>query len=434
MWRLLVISFLAVLCLFPGTDARAHCWRIWVALGDNLETNRKFWEHDEPAVVSVNGANLPFAFGFDAELWHLGDILKLIHLDPASEALAIQTYKDNLLVYDRSSILRFLDATEENLNGYLLEGSRKKTALTLFDIDPVYWVGLKHNARDKTAYSNISVVPLKQALAAKGIPVSAKWERSSGETTQGPLGSGSALELIMDGSISEPKKFADLIHGFLHKNTDEPETHYHVSIPVAAVTGRQMMLAARAVEMKITLEETLLQLHYDGSLAPYDVSALALPVPPDGDGAYEVQRGVVRVTPRRWDTPVRAHDVEIRQWLDADHALENMRFMMELVKKAPRLRDTSAFKAGGISGISPANLPSSLEYAAYLLKDRLPSDKAYLSDKLTAFATEIRAAGSVSTEKRDEIAAFIKREDLLRHITLETFLEPEVKPAPTTGD
>ena len=105
--------------------------------------------------------------------------------------------------------------------------------------------------------------------------------------------------------------------------------------------------------------------------------------------------------------------------------------MMELVKKAPRLRDTSAYRGSYMAGTSPANLHNSLEYAAFLLKDRLPAEKAHIPKKLNEFASSIRSAATVTPEMRNEVSQFMKQEDLLRYITLDTFLEPETA-APVT--
>ncbi len=181
------------------------------------------------------------------------------------------------------------------------------------------------------------------------------------------------------------------------------------------------MLAARATEMKIILEEAVADLEYDGTMAPYDHTVFNKPLwnlstPTSG-------RGAVRITADRWKRPTAAHDIEFRQWLDADNALDNMRFMMELVQRAEKLRDTSSFTGIRQSNQNPANFANSLSYAALVIKDRLPASEQHLIAKLEGYGTELRGRTDVPDAKRKEIGTFLRDNQILKRINLETFLK-----------
>jgi len=309
----------------------------------------------------------------------------------------------------------------ETLLEFLHPESRDKAQLTLFDLTPEGLARVKDTQYMKEPYARLLLRPIDMALRERGIPVKAEWEPFSGSHQQGPLGDGSTVELKLNGAMTSPNEFRSLIQNFLHSEVRWPETHFHVSVPSRSVTPKQIMLAARAMEMKITLEELVAELTYEGTSHPHDNSALAKHL---DDAEEGVDRGVVRVDIGRFDTPVPAHDVEFRMWLSPEHALENMRFFMMLITKRRQLLDSDGFRVQGLEDTAPANLPGSLRYAAFLLRKKgVTEERANIARQLNDYANEVAQAKTVTPEKRKEIAAYMKREKVLSHFTLDSFLK-----------
>ncbi len=408
------------------------CLRVYSELGGRA-AEKDFWKSDVPVMVNTPSGPQPFAFGFDAELWHLSDVLRLINSDPASRAKMDQVLRDNRRLHvPRAKMKRMLGLdTDAELEEAIRDSRKGARTLTFADIKRGYLDDLTHGSKEKTQFAKPLTPLVASALENRGIPVTAKHEVSSGDVTQGILGDGEAVELIQKGSSQSPKEFRDLIKRFLYGEVGYPETHFHVSVPKDAATWQQMYLAARALEMKITMEELLDDVEYDGVLYPYDASALAEPITTEVYNVPEpwtgVDRGIVRLEMNRWETPVKAHDVEIRMWLDADHGLANMKFFMNLVQNADRLRDTSAFTGKYVEKLAPANLNASLRYMAFVLKDRIPADKQHVLPKLEEFAAKIERNGKLGKAFRSEIRQYVSENDLLKYLSLETFLEPRAR-------
>ncbi len=99
--------------------------------------------------------------------------------------------------------------------------------------------------------------------------------------------------------------------------------------------------------------------------------------------------------------------------------------MVELVKQQNRLRDTAdSFVTKYIPRMAPSNLHSSLLYAAHMLRDRLPFEDQGLVQGLEELGWEIQSTGKVTPEMRRKVASFLKRNEVLTYINVETFLEP----------
>ncbi len=434
--KLLKFPFFLLVLYLNAAPLRAHestatCYRLVVDPSGGRRGEKEFWKTHKKITVMTPSGKKPFAFGFDAELWRLSDVLALINSDPKARIELAKVLEENPeLQMTRAAMKKILGCeSEDELNSYLYAKKRAAKLLTFSDVKPSYLKELFHKEKEKTRFAEALVPLVTMALNNRGIPVDAKHEPSSGDTTQGPLGAGEAVELIQQGAISDPLKFHDLIKKFLYTETDYPETHFHVSVPVEAVTWQQMLLIARAVETKITLEELLEVDEYEGTLHPYDDSALAVEITPepyiDESMWTLVDRGVVRVEMNRWQTPVRANDVEIRMWLDADQAFASMQMLMKLVQNAGKLRDTSAFTGKRVPNIGPANLNGSLRYAAFVLKDRLPKKKAHVIAKLNEFADAIESSMKLNAVLRGKICRFVSKENILKYLSIETFLNPE---------
>ncbi len=399
------------------------CLRILQQTAESPSPHKSFWKNRTNATVATKNGKQPFAFGFDAELWKVQDIIRLATLDPEGFEAAEATLRKKKLEYSLEQLKPWLGlpvtASNREVRKHLRPGVT--APYTLLDLKPKSLRGIQHDYRKKKPYSRALRRVMQATFDRKGLPIKVGWEGSSGSQTQGVLGGGETIELEMVGSTSKPAEFQKLIKQVLYKNADGPETHFHLSIPNDSSSPHQVMMAARAMEMKITLEEAIAELEYDGSMAPYDASTFGRPAARNLPHALS-GRGAVRISGGRWQKPVPAADVEFRQWLDEDHALENMRFMMKLIENADRLRNTSRFKGTRIGGLSPSNLHNSLEYAALLLEERLPRNQQNIVVGLRAFAKEIKARRQVTPEMRKKVAQFLRDTNVLSYITLETFL------------
>ncbi len=408
-------------CLFPSGDAAGaapSCLLILAKVGEKKAEREKFWRASTPQKVG----DAPFAFSFDAELWHATDMIRLVSSHPNALALARKSLEQAGLTFSPESLARQLRLRPpQKLAEFLRPESMGRERLTLLDLTAKGLERVKDTQAMKKPYAEHLLWAISAALEERNLPVTVAWESMSGSPEQGPLGDGGTVELKVKGSFTSPEAFRSLVKDFLHGEMRWPETHFHLSVPSNDVTHRQMMLAARAMEMKITLEELVAELKYDGTLSPHDHSALAQPLE-EAEGG--VDRGVVRVEIDRWDEPVAAHDVEFRQWLSADHALENMRFFMKLVTKRRQLLNTSNFESRAIRDIAPANLHSSLKYAAYILRRKYEQGPPLdIARELYRFAGQIEQAKTVTPEMRKEMAKYLKDNQVLSYFTLETFLK-----------
>ncbi len=423
MGRLFIIVVLAALSLTLYAEPEV-CLRMLVKTGEGANANRNFWRKKELKIG--RGANAPpIVFGFDAELWHVSDLLALVYSHPEAlaEAKNMLRHEDSPR-YTKQQLTRWLGVgTEAEVDPHLRASSRNKTEFTLLDLKRTSLKGLKHGPNEKSEYADLLQESIQVALDKRNFKIVADLEGSSGSDDQGLLGSGSAIELKMDEAIPSPREFSKLIKGFLHKELEWPETHFHVSVPAEKVTPQQIMLAARALEMKIVLEEAIAELDYDGNLHPYDQSVLAQSTSAPHGFPY-AERGVVRIEGDRWDDPFVAHDIEIRMWQDADQALNSMRFFITLLQGRNRLRDTEAFIGTYQPKMMPANLHNSLRYAAFVLKDRLPPEKQSILQGMNALADRITNAASVTPEFRKEIAQYLKDNNVLSYLSADTFMTP----------
>ncbi len=436
MLRRLLAAWLLLWSLATFAEGERNiCTRVFADAARGLSASEQFWAQNQDATIATANGPKSFAFGFDAELWHVSDVISLISKDPAAMELAKRKLTQAGLVYGHKKMANYLgyDSVADFREDALLPEAQDRDQITLFDIKPSHYSEFRHGHKEKSQYAKALTSAVTLSLNHRGIPVEAKFETYSGSREQGSLGNGSAIELIQKGSMKNTMQFRDLIENFLYAEVDFPETHFHVSVPTDAASAKEMLLAARALEAKITLEEVLEKMDYDGTLYPYDWSAIAKewdPATAENTDVDFVQRGIVRVSLNRWPTPYPAHDVEIRMWFDAKHGMENMHFMMELIKNKDRLRDTTGFTADHVGNVVPANLNATLRYTSLLLKDRLPEDKKFILADLERFADQIERAKKLTDVKRREVAKYFRDHNVLKYVTLDTFLEPRSTTAP----
>jgi len=423
---------LTALLLTGGAQGtpQIDCERIYQKVGETAGTRSRFWSRARPVTVpSYLGeeklTSLPFAFGIDAELWRVPDIIRLSSLDARGKREVESALRSQNLVYDLPNLRSWLGVeTNEEVLPHILPSKRNKTSWTLLDLEPESLRSVQHDYSQKTIYGMALRSVMQATFDRKRIPLKVGWEGVSGATSQGILGGGQAIELTMKGPMTVPAEFRDLIKNVLYANADAPETHFHLSIPSGAASPQALMMAARALEMKITLDELAANLDYDGTLYPYDGSVLAYPAPRFTE-PLSTSSGVVRISVNRWETPVNADDIEFRQWIDPDHALDNMRFMMALIQKSDDLADTARFKGTYIKELAPANLHNSLGYAAHILSAQLEPRQHGIVRQLRKFQQQIKRSKKVTPEKRAEIAKYIKEKQVMQLLTLDSFMANE---------
>lgn len=429
MLRRLAVLLVCQFALAASAETRAafSCLHVLVKTGETLAKQRAFWNRTEPITVMTPQGPKPFAFGWDAELWHVEDVIRIVRAD--REALEMARRKlDAKAKYLPTELAKLLQLDSvNNLREHLVANARDRDKLTLLDVKPASLSRLNNDASVKAQYANLLFGAVRLSMKNRDTGAGVKKEGSSGSGNQGTMGGGEALELIMRGALASPAAFRDNVKR-LYADAKHPETHFHLSIPSSAATPVQVMLAARAMEMKIILEEAAADLEYDGTMAPYDSTVFARSLKSIRANYYQPNlptndRGAVRISKERWKRPTVAHDVEFRQWLDEDNALDNVRFMMELIQNADRLRDTSRFTGTRRTNQNPANFANSLRYAALVLEDRIPESDRHLIEKLRSFGSYVAQRTHIPDDRRREIGAFLRDHKILKRITLETFLE-----------
>ncbi len=396
-------------------SAQTYCERVFADLSNKTASSR-FWAR-AAAYSPEEGSRKNFKFGFDAELWGVGDIFAIIEKDPDSLKKAKAKLNSSGPFYTLAQI--------EQMTGWDgAEAIRPRTQkeagrYTLADVKPAALHDWENTPQDKSQYAELVWKQVDSSLKNRGIPVSAILENDSG------MGHLYAVELVMDGATASPKEFKGLID-WLYKEVKDPETHFHVSIPTAHIEPDQMVFASRALETKILLDQIVFGKEYGADhYGPYDATSFSLDVNQVREEEEpQVERGIVRVESYRWTRP-KAHDVEIRDWWDKDNGLENAHFMLELARNAGRLRDSSVFRARELRNTMPPNLNGALRYAAFMLADRLPANKAYVVNDLNNFAQRLETQGRVTESDRSAIRDYLRQHDVLKHLSLETFLEPE---------
>jgi len=364
------------------------CLRLFVDVASGPATSEAFWTRTDPYTVG-NNPELTFRFSLDAELWSIADVVRVIEGDPAS----VPKMRDILSKWS------ITDLSHEALEKITLpQLSKNQIAIHLWSL-----------AND--------------ALKAQGRAIGAKLERESGPDEN------KTVELVMKGSRDVPSQFKSEVD-WLFATTKDPQTHFHVSVPVKAVTDAQMLAAGRALETKVLFDALLSEREFPegDNYYPYDHTLFSL-----RNGLPSRTRGAVRIENRRFDDPVFAHDVEIRDWNSPEQALETAHFLMELVQQAPRLKLFPDFAAPRVPSIMPPNLNGALRYAAKILETEGTVERSTL-DQLRAFADEIESGAILPPELRKRIAQFVKEKNLPAHLSLKTFVSgpdaPEPPPAP----
>lgn len=397
------------------------CPRIFTKLSARGADATRFWNRTTAYKAGDGSGAKMFKFGFDAELWSNSDSLAIIAQHKPTWKKLAHELEAHGPYYSLSQLSHMLDMSEGQVSRAMYAGGRAKEdgEYVLTDLKPSALAHWEHGSVEKNQYAPILAKFVNASLKAQGIPVSAKLETDSGNRHE------QAVELVMDGAISKPVEFKKLVD-WLYKTVDSPETHFHVSIPTNHIEPEQMMLAARALETKILLDQIVrADRDFHDTYAPHDNTSFSINM--NGvrsSGNPQVERGIVRVESFRWSGP-EAHDVEIRDWIDKKHAMESMHFMMELARNAHRLRGSDDFRARELRNTMPPNLNGGLRYAAYMLEDRLPASKQYIVADLKNLAAELERSGSISEAAREKVADYLRDNNVLKHLTLETFLEPE---------
>ncbi len=400
--------------LLPSiSNGENWCTRVFADL-NRQDLAYRFWGRTG-AYAPEDGSRKTFKFGFDAELWSVADIVGIIEKDPESFRL----FKAKLeRTGPKLTLAQIGTMTGWDAIDALRARSRKNDGrYTLADIKTEALHDWENSNAEKSRYADLAWKYVDSSLKNRNIPVSAILETDSG------AGHEHSVELVMDGATASPKAFKKLID-WLYTEVKNPETHFHVSVPTAHIEPDQMVFAARALETKILLDQMVYGKEYGTDhYGPYDATAFSLDLREvRNEEEPQVERGIVRVESYRWKGP-KAHDIEIRDWFDKDNGLENVHFMMELVRNAEHLRDSSNFKARELRNTMPPNLNGALRYAALMMRDRLPANKSHIPRDLEAFAARLESQGRVTPADHSAIRDYLRQQDVLQYLSLHTFLE-----------
>ncbi len=416
-----ILLFLLLLCRVGSGDG--VCLRMFSALNEGPARNAAFWASETP-VQAGRGRNNVFRFGFDAELWHVADVIGIIAKDPEALLNASNHLVDQKDFYSVEQVQQMLGLESKEATLAVL-AAPEEDLIVLTDIQPAALRKWKHGNVHKARYARLLHTFVDQSLKNRKIPVFAELEEYSG-ANEGET----AVELVMEGAIESPAQFKKLID-WLYEEVDAPETHFHVSVPKKFIESDAMIFAARALETKILLEQAVSGQDFKGQgHYPWDVTTLNADIHlVRNDDRPLSERGVVRVDSERWEDPITAHDIEVRDWLDKDHGLESLFVLTELAKQSGKLRDSTNFSTNWVRKQNPANLNSALRYAAFMLEGKLPRGKDHIRTELIQLAQLIERQRTLDEPLREKVAKYLKENDVLYHLNLNTFLNGRIMPA-----
>ncbi len=400
------------------------CPRLLLALPQFAQSAVSFWGQTNPYKAGLGAEALPFKFGFDAELWHIYDVVNIVSKDAASLTKLDAQLRQAGPFYTAQELVSMLVLTNATQLSSFVRATPANGKYVLTDVTVAGLKRWKHTNAVKSQYASILQPFADTSLKARQIPVTAVLETDSGAQHD------QAVELVMDGALDNPAAFKQLID-WLYTETEFPETHFHVSLPLANVSPEQTIYAARALETKILLELMLSDRDFNGeTYHPHDDSSFTKNVAEIRRNEMpQVERGIVRVESERWGEPD-AHDVEIREWIEKDHGLENMYFLMQMVRYSNHLRSSRGFQSTPLRDTMPPNLNGALRYAAFMLKDRLPAANANLAPDLIKLAEELEAAGKLTDPLRKKVRDYLSQNDVLKYLSPNVFMKEDVFFAP----
>lgn len=379
-----------------------------------------FWLQNEAVTVAgKNQKQFPLTFSFDSEV-SLENTYRYLISNPESEAWLKQVLEapsEGLKAFLSNSSLskpelaNLLQVSERQFDRFVLRKGidENKASFFLLDLNPSYLHGAYFNharhERNSGAFLHELQVGFKTSLIKNGFPVSLHMDAANFEITH------ASSERI-------PAQFRKLVVEGLHTQIKNPQTHLHIGLPEKAITNTKALEITRAVETKIILE--LAEGWEPGTKELAFVDGTSLRADP-GDVDY---RGVVRLGYSEFSKPVKAHNLEIRQWDTIEGGLENLALAAEMAKRHREIKVVK-MHTPVVDDPYTSSLLGALEYSAVILARSGKSEEKKLAKKLLALHQKgIRSWENEreNSEFRTEVKKFLLTNNIRARLTLDSFL------------
>ena len=231
-----------------------------------------------------------------------------------------------------------------------------------------------------------------------------------------------AVELTHPSSEDIPSSFVETIY-FLHREFPRPQTHFHVGLPAEAVTEKQAWTIARVIETRIILGMAMRLTNGRARASYSDFTSLR----PRGP-IIEEERGAIRLGLSEFSQPVRAHNLEIRQYGSLDEAFELSALAAQLAAHARDLDDFEIFPPDRIDDYLTINCYGALLFAVEAFRKSPYAEDVRLASDLLPIAIEIARARTVTFRSHQALQELLIKKHVLDRLQPSLFFMRRATP------
>lgn len=391
--KLLFVLLLLGSSAYAGVKCDRALSKVWI--------EDPFWNTDKPVLVKTKtGKELPFTFSSDIEI-------------PDAEIYA-QIYKDPEL-FEKFKVFTQWQHLSIKKSAETLRMSKKQ--FTSFAIRK----GVVVNS-DEILYSDLYPRYLDQVLprAMRGhdtirLEATEKWL------------SDLPIQVDLDSSRVEIRhnKFEDTPLGFktfienVNRRVQQPQTHFHLGIPAAAVTDEQFLAITRALETRAIIRLAIEDPEPQQKLS-YSVSYLYDNLETEGRLDFG-SRGVVKGQLNAFEGTNPGHDLELREWTTTEQALGEIKLAIALAGDAQKIRIIPGITTAEVQDPLTQNLRGALVYASRALLSSTNPKIVSVAERLQSLIKELDPGRAPTTSERIAIAKFCDENKVLDLLDVEAF-------------
>lgn len=231
------------------------------------------------------------------------------------------------------------------------------------------------------------------------------------------------LEVKWDGFTVNPREFKATVES-VHKLFSHAQTHLHFGLVSSLYSEDVVIKVTRAMETVVILEGAL----YPQGSEPRRRGYSSLVNEPDDNKG--LARGAVGFIRDRFYEPVRAHDIQFREYTSLGRGLDLLEMGVALAANKNRLKNLHADFTGVDTWNDPVtyNLQGALLYAAAAFEKSTRHDDQQVGQKLLMFAGEIaNLDGIIKDELRVRLAEYLASIDIVARLNVDLFLEAEIQ-------
>jgi hypothetical protein len=366
---------------------------------DGLE--HPFWKQTEPVLVrTADGTSLPLTFSFDSEI-PSSEIYSYIYKNPElfkklqrvldKERIPLGDVAKDLQM-SRKQLLRFAIRKEKLPveNDYIVPTDLYPRYASIFSRRRLFSIG-EAGLRKEAMSQWLGDLPIAVDLDSRDVEI----KHTSFETS--------------------PAAFKKLVTE-LHNRVNNPQTHFHLGFPAAAMSSDQLLSLTRAMETR-----TVLQMAVED---PNPTQKLIYHSTYLNEEFEYGRRGVIKGEPVAFPGKVPAHDFELRQWSTLDQAFDELRTALNLAQNSDRLRNLPSQNFPSYHDEYTQNLKGALLHAGILLSSSHDSRMKSIGEKLSDFSSAINSQIGPTEKDRKAISKFLSEHRVLELLDSEAFLKP----------